>query len=267
MKKTIITLSAAALAVVGANAQGLVAGWDFADVSNLSNAVNGYGAEKTAFNNGVSTSGSIYVDGSNGSSSLTQGTQVFFSANGAQASAPGFSDGFDQTASDLFGGLETGQQSLNFDETGGAFNVTFGFTRSTDVVFNMDWLNESSSVITDIMNVSFSNDGINWTHYAHPSNGDGQYWAGASTTAWAQSTSNAGGLAPAFGAGQSDMTIDLTGLGEVSNVRLEFAGVGANERIGLDNVHIAGSAVPEPSAYAAVVGALALAFVAVRRRK
>ena len=66
MKKTIIALSAVAV-VTGANAQGLVAGWDFADVSNLSGTnVNGYAAEKTAFNNDVNTSGSIVVDGTLG---------------------------------------------------------------------------------------------------------------------------------------------------------------------------------------------------------
>ena len=267
MNKTIITIGAAALVAVSANAQGLVAGWDFADVSNLGNTVNGYGAEKTAINNGVATSGSIYVDGSNGSSNLTQGTQVFFSANGAQAGAPGFGDGFDQTTSDLFGGLETGQQSLNFDETGGAFDVTFGFTAATDVVFNMDWLTETTTAFADILTVSYSNDGTSFTQYAKTGStaADG-YYGGGQTAAWVQSTSDNGGAAGFLGS-QSDMVIDLTGLGEVSFVRLEFSGLGANERIGLDNVHVAGTAVPEPSAYAAIAGALALAFVASRRRK
>lgn len=267
MKKTIITIGASALIALSANAQGLIAGWDFADVTNLAGTnVNGYAAEASAVNNGFATSGTIYVDGTNGSTNLTQGSEVFFAANGAAAGNPGFGDGFDQTTTDLFGGLETGQQSINFDETGGAFNITFGFTAATDVVVNMDWLTESSTAFTDILQVSYSNDGSSFTTYNKAGNTSDGYYGGGQTATWAQSTGDNGGAAT-FLSGQTDMTIDLTGLGEVSYVRFEFQNLGANERVGLDNVHIAGTAVPEPSAYAAIAGALALAFVASRRRK
>lgn len=60
-------------------------------------------------------------------------------------------------------------------------------------------------------------------------------------------------------------TVDLPGgfYGSISELTAAFSGAGS-----LDNVQFNGmSAVPEPSTYAAILGALALGFVAVRRRK
>lgn len=263
MKKTIITLSAVALAIVSANAQGLVAGWDFSGVANLGQTVDGYAAEKTAFNNGVTTSGSI-------SSSLTQGTQINFAANGAAAGQPQFNDGFSTTTSDLFGGAETGQQSLNF-LAGSAFNVVFNFTDAYDVVINADWLTSLTGGATDILNISYSSDsGSSWTTY---DKANGQYAALSSTSGWTQSTGNAGGfIGFVNGGAQSDMVIDLSSVtpnefNTVNAVRFEFVNLNVNERVGLDNVHIAGTAVPEPSAFAAIFGAVALGFAAIRRRR
>ena len=107
----------------GINAQGLIAGWDFAGVTALDAAVNGYVADRTGVNNGVATSGSI-------STTLAQGSQVFFAANGNAATDPGFGDGFDQTTTDLFGGSETGQQSLNFT-AGSSFDIAVSYTHLT----------------------------------------------------------------------------------------------------------------------------------------
>ena len=264
MKKILLTLSAASLAVAGINAQGLVAGWDFADVPSLDTTVNGYAAEKTAFNNGVATSGSI-------SSSLTQGSQVFFAANGNAATAPQFGDGFDTTTTDLFGGGETGQQSLNFT-AGSAFNVVFNFTDAFNVVINADWLTSNTGGATDILDISYSaNGGSTWTTY---NKANGQYAALASTSGWTESDGDAGGfIGFVNGGAQSDMTIDLSSVtadanSTVNAVRFEFVNLAVGERVGLDNVHVTGSAVvPEPSTYAAIFGVIALAIAAVRRRK
>lgn len=263
MKKILLTLSAASVAVAGINAQGLVAGWDFADVPALDSTVNGYAAEKTAFNNGVTTSGSI-------STTLTQGSQVFFAANGNAATAPQFGDGFDQTTTDLFGGGETGQQSLNFT-AGSSFNVVFNFTDAFNVVINADWLTSNTGGATDILDISYSADGgSNWTTY---NKANGQYAALASTSGWTESDGDAGGfIGFVNGGGQSDMTIDLSSVtadanSTVNAVRFEFVNLAAGERVGLDNVHVAGTAVPEPSTYAAIFGVIALAIAAVRRRK
>lgn len=260
MKKSIITLGAIALIATGVNAQGLVAGWDFSGVAALDQTVNGYAPERTNFNNGISTSGSI-------STSLIQNTEVQFAANGAAAGQPGFNDGFDQTTSDLFGGGETGQQSLNFyTPASGSFDVTFNFTPTNDAVINFDWLTASTGFTSDILNVSYGIGGV-FTAYEHPTNGSDAYWAGGSTAGWAQSTGNLGGLAPAFGSGQTDMVIDLDGLEAVDAIRFEFVNLASGERVGIDNVHIAGTAVPEPSAFAAIFGAIALGFAAIRRRR
>jgi hypothetical protein len=261
MKRTIISLGAASVLALSASGQGIVAGWDFADVLALDTTVDGYAAEKrTSNNNGFSTSGSISTNG------LVQNSEVTFAANGAAAGQPGFNDGFSQFTTDGFGGAETGQQSLNVYAPGGAFDLTFSFTESTDVVFNFDWLTSTTGFTVDILDVSYSSDGSIFTPFAHPTNGDSAYWAGGSTAGWAQSTGNLGGLAPAFGAGQTDMSVDLTGLGPIQAVRLEFSGLGVGERVGIDNVHIAGTAIPEPSSFAALAGLLALGFVALRRR-
>lgn len=262
MKNKLLVLSGLLAAVSGASAQGLVAGWDFADVPNLVGTnVNGYASEKGNFNNGYAVTGSI-------STTLTQGTQTFFAANGSAAINPQFNDGFNTTTSDLFGGGETGQQSLNFVNTGGAFDVVFNFTSSTDVVVNFDWLTETTGAFTDIMNVSYSTDGVNFSSYTKAgSTAAGGFGLTGSTAAWGQSTGSSGG-ASSFLFGQTDQVIDLSSeLNPIQAVRFEFVNLGASERVGLDNVHIAGTAVPEPSAFAAIAGVLALGFVAMRRRK
>lgn len=266
MNKKLIILTGFVASVSGASAQGLVAGWDFAGVPNLVGTnVNGYSAEKTFYNNGYFTSGSIITDGTFGSSSLTQGTQTFFAANGSESNTPGF----DTKTSDGFGGGETGQQSLNVNNAGTAFDVVFQFTSAFNVVMNMDWLVESAGLTTDILDISYSADGTNYTSYTPGTNG---YWASGSETTWTSSDTNQSGLVPAFNDGQTDMTVDLSGLtadeeSAISYIRMSFSNLTDGARVGIDNIHITGTAVPEPSAYAALLGMSALALVATRRRR
>lgn len=260
MKNKLLVLSGLLAAVSGLSAQGLVAGWDFAGVPNLVGTnVNGYAAEKTAFNNGFTTSGSI-------STTLTQGTQVTFNALGSSAIDPQDGDGFDVSADAVFDGA--GQTAIEFFNTGGSFDIVFNFTSSTDVVVNFDWLTETTGTFTDIMNVSYSTDGVNFTSYTKAgSTAAGGFGVTGSSAGWGHSTGNSGG-ATGFLYSQADQVIDLTAVVDpVQAVRFEFVNLGASERIGLDNVHVAGTAVPEPSAFAAIAGVLALGFVAVRRRK
>ena len=236
MKKILQILSFVTLSVATLNAQGIIAGWDFEDVPALDTAVNGYAAEKTAINNGVTTSGSILT-------SLTQGSQVSFAANGNAASDPGLSDGFDQTTTDLFGGSETGQQSLNFT-AGSSFNVVFNFSNSYDVIINADWLTEVTGGATDILDVSYSSDGgSTWTSY---NKAEGEYVALGNSSGWTESGSDAGGFLSLVST-QTDMTIDLTSVTDVSSIvnaiRFEFRGLSVSERVGLDNIHISGIAV------------------------
>ncbi len=262
MKKIITISGALALSVLCAHAQGLVAGWDFASITNLNGeTLNGFGAEYDAFNNGYTTAGSI-------TTGLVQGNaanQANFSANG-NASTRG---GFDTTTSTILGGSETGQQSLNiFTAASTDAAVTFNFTASYDVVIDFDWITDQGALIaTDILDVAYSFNGTDFVTYDANST-PGYSLAGASTAAWNNSDTDT--LNGAFFAGQSaeiDLTSVTDSLNTVQAVRFTFNTGVFPTRIGLDNVLVAGTAVPEPSTYAAIAGAFALAFVVYRRRK
>jgi hypothetical protein len=62
--------------------------------------------------------------------------------------------------------------------------------------------------------------------------------------------------------------IDISALDGVANASftMTFTGITGAETVRLDNVQIV-SAVPEPSSFAAIFGALALGFTAIRRRR
>ena len=256
MKKITLISAFVALTALSANAQGLVAGWDFSDIPSVTGNVNGYAAEKTAVNNGYNTSGSIVT-------SLAQGSVISFASNGSAATGVQFNDGFDTTTSDLFGGGATGQQSLNVLSSPSASYNAFEvhFTASNNVVLNFDWLTGSTAAPTDFLNISYSTDGTSFSAFS-------PYGAFANNTAWGK-TSDTGFYAFI---GQANAVVDLTsvssGESTIQAIRFEVANVSASERIGFDNIHVAGTAaVPEPSAFAAIAGALALGFVAVRRRR
>jgi len=272
MKKQILALTTVALTATVANGQSLVAGWDFADVTNLASQTSGYAAEKTAFNNGVTTSGAIYTDGSNGSDNL--GSDARFIAAGRQATGNQFLNGFDTTTTNNIGASATGQQGFEVTNQASAFQFTIGFTSAYDVVVEFDWANSAPSGGSngDFLDVSYSVDGISWTAYQPNASGffGGQYAAFESSSgAWNASTD---ATSHAFTNDQSDATIDLSGftLSEadaIQYVRFEVASNNATNRVAFDNIIVSGTAVPEPSAYAAILGVVALGFVACRRRK
>jgi hypothetical protein len=63
-------------------------------------------------------------------------------------------------------------------------------------------------------------------------------------------------------------TIDLGAFeGGVANIDFTFANFSGAENSFLDNIQVVGTAVPEPSTYAAIFGVIALGFAACRRRK
>ncbi|MEM1223802.1 MAG: PEP-CTERM sorting domain-containing protein [Verrucomicrobiota bacterium] len=271
MKKQILTIGALVAAAAGVNAQGLVAGWDFSDVSNLAQATDGYAAEKTAINNGIVTSGTLYTGGSFTSTAFTPITESVFAAAGRGATGVQFGDGFDTTTTQNFGATPTGQQALSFTGLSSDYQFVIGFTSSTDVVLNFDWANTETSggSFGDFLNISYSSDGVNFTSFA-PNSGSsfvapGSYAAFEDTAGWSASTDASAGFA--FADGQSDASVDLSGFGEISFIRFEVDAPSASGRIGFDNIHVAGTSVPEPSAFAAILGVAALAFAANRRRR
>lgn len=275
MKKQIIALAAVAAATVSANGQGMIVGWDFADVINLGQSTT-YAAEKTAFNNSVSTSGSIYADGTFGSDNL--GTDARFIAAGRQATGNQFLNGFDITTTNNIGASATGQQGFEVTNRSSAYQFTIGFTSAYDVTVEFDWANSAASggAFGDFLNVSYSADGTTWTSYA-PNSGSSFVAANSyaafetSSGAWAASTDTPGTYG--FVDGQSDATIDLSGIAvdeasAIQYVRFEVLSNSAATRVAFDNILVSGTAVvPEPSTFGAIFGVVALGFVAARRRK
>jgi hypothetical protein len=261
MKKTIITVSAAAMAALCANGQDFIAGWDFADLGGdgLGTLVNGFENDVVG---GVG-SGTITTD-------LAQGSVINFASNGSQATGAQFLNGFDQLNSAVFGAPATGQQSLNIlSSPSSAFNAfTVNFTLANDVVINFDWLNSGAvaSNFGDFINISYSMDGVTFTPFTLPgSTAAGGYGAFAATSAWGKTTDSA------FYnfLNQSDAVLDLTSVSAANGiqaVRFEIEGVAPGDRLAFDNIHVAGSIIPEPSSFAAIAGALALGLVAIRRR-
>lgn len=106
----------------------------------------------------------------------------------------------------------------------------------------------------------YSTDGTNWTSATAGDSG-----------AFSTNASSYGFTTPVS---TTSRTVTLTSLNLASGsdvyFRWNFNTTGANSQgIGLDNFSITAStsAIPEPSTYAAIVGAVALGFVAVRRRR
>jgi hypothetical protein len=71
-------------------------------------------------------------------------------------------------------------------------------------------------------------------------------------------------------AGQDALfTVDISTLAGLSNAQVgfSFANFTGTDNAVMDNIQVTGTVVPEPSAFAAIFGALALGFTAIRRRR
>lgn len=254
---------------------GLLAGWDFADVANVSADVNTYASER----NGVGVSGTLYTDGSNGSSALTQVSagssyQTRFVSYGRATSATSFrgQNGFDQAGTRAIGGPATGQQAVQFTNSSSSFDIVFGLSSAAnDVLVEFDWMTSgtlTSDTYGDWLNVSYSADGVSFTELNPNTNDDivgSDFYAADSANSWTASSTTGGLLTLA--SGQSNSAIDLTAAGNVQYIKFSVGAVNSGAELYLDNVSITGTAVPEPSTYAAIFGVVALAIAAYRRRK
>lgn len=263
-QKKYITLcvTALALSLTSVQAQEMVAGWDFSQYSGdgfntLSNPPtlpftetlnanysdrdpNGIGLESVPFGtlhyDGLFGSTDVDPDGttddiwpSNGdlSSNTSVGRELFDPSNGAIS---------------LFEGAQENNFKLKFLSTTALSIVFVADTTSIATSFT-DWsvsfagldLTAGDSSAANI-DVSFSTDGVNYG---------------------AAQTFNLTGVDTAFSTGA---IADVT---QTAYFKFDFGGTD----LGIDNVGITGTAVPEPSAFAALAGALALGFVAVRRRR
>jgi hypothetical protein len=244
---------------------GLLAGWDFADVANVSADVNTYASER----NGVGVSGTLYTDGSNSSSALTQVSagssyQTRFVSYGRATSA--------QAGTRAIGGPATGQQAVQFTNSSSSFDIVFGLSSAAnDVLVEFDWMTSgtlTSDAYGDWLNVSYSADGVSFTELNPNTNDDivgSDFYAADSANSWTASSTTGGLLTLA--SGQSNSAIDLTAAGNVQYIKFSVGAVNSGAELYLDNVSITGTVVPEPSTYAAIFGVVALAIAAYRRRK
>lgn len=260
-QKKYITLGVAAfaLSLASAQAQEMVAGWDFSQyagdsVNSIDGATftetlnanysdrdsNGVGLEAGAFGtlhydgafgstnvNPDGTSDEIWPSSGNLSSNTNVGTKLFDSAN-SQVSANEGAQQFNLALKLLT------QDAMSVVFAADTTSISTSFTDWSVSFAGLDLTAGDASPAN--VDVSFSSDGVNY---------------GATTTF------NLTGIDSAFSTGTfADAT-------QTAFFKFDFGGTD----LAVDNVGITGTVVPEPSAFAAIAGALALGAVAVRRRR
>lgn len=281
MKKNIILLGTLALTCATGFSQGIVAGWDFKSIPNIATGVDSYSAEHTGFNNGNLTNGTLYTDGSFTSTNFVQNPNssatTRWIAAGRQATGLQAANGFDQALTNNIGTVSNGNLGLEFLNSTTNYQFVIGFTSSFDVSVYYDFSSSqgSGAPLGDYINISYSADGINWDAYAPNSGGStvapNGYAAIENTSGWSASTDEGGLLALADG--QTNSVVDLTSLTSDASSAIQFvrfevdAPTTLSGRQAFDNILVTGTAVPEPSTYAAIFGMVVFAFTALRRRK
>jgi hypothetical protein len=245
MKKTIVTLLMGAVCIGAANAQ-LIAGWDFQTTATGGTALGAQdGAQPTLFNANFG-SGTLYLDGSEGSSSWVSSATASRELNAFTGTAVNASNGLST--------VTTSPAALAFvNETANGKFAVFKFDLSTvfdPIEITLSAQRTSTGFTTQTW--EFSTDGITY-------NPIGTLVSGTTT----------GTIASSFG-GSGILTLpQFSGLAGASTafVRATFDGATSgtgNNRV--DNIQF--NAVPEPSTYAmlALAGA-GLAGYTIRRRR
>lgn len=228
MKKLIITLASASLALSLATAQQFVAAWDF-DGSGVSGVGAGDG--------GLDTDGNFTLDSSDFVSADYSGSGLF-SWTGLDTNASGFQPNIISTnaTDDVAGGVTT---------LGGGFSFLVSASADAGDSFTLSGLDFTG---LESANLSFG---------AQVQNFDGS------------ATVNVGGSATALSGADTEYNVDISSLDGLANqsIQFTFANFSGVENMVFDNFQVTATAVPEPSSFAALAGALALGFVATRRRK
>lgn len=257
MKKLLLNLLFLSLAV-SAHAQTAapLAGWDFDQVVNLDQSVDGYANDKPFSNNGFSGGGYLSTE-----LPLSTSGGLKFAANGRQASGTAADYGFDTKTTTNVGSTDaTGQQSLNiYNAPSASFHAfTVHFNDATNVTMVFD---------------TAGGDTFGGWNFEYSTDGGSTFTSAGSHTVFGTgddnwSTSEVTGGFYGF-IGQSGGTLDLSSVTDPINaIKFNVQNATAGERIGIDNILVQGiTVVPEPSTYALIVGIIAFGFMSLSRKR
>ncbi len=255
-------LAVSVLSGLHAQDKTLIAGWDFSQSQSVNttaaqNALNGswnanyshQGAQAPSANYDASAVfGSVYWDGQFGSSTTN------FNATDQTAQVSGRTNVLGLTSNDSQS-ISTFNASSSYTQlraTGQtvAVNATLGFIADVAVTFALDAGSAKSD--WELLFAAIDSDGATIN-------------VDASTTgAFAGEETSFGSLS--IGTTDTGYGVDFSSLGSTQELYVRMSAVDvAGGTLNIDNVGF--SAVPEPSAYAAIFGAIAIAFAVVRRRR
>lgn len=240
MKKTLLTASLLLLLAAGANAQVLVAGWDFETTTTGGTLItaSSVGNPSPLLYNANFGSGTIYLDGTNGSSTWTSGiTNPEVTSFGGTSVNAG--DGFATGAS-----LALANSSANSKYAVFAFSMT-GYTDLT-----ISYATQATATGFNLQTWEYSTNGINW---------------------FALDTFDPklGGTTSTTFASVGVVTLATTsGLDNAATAYVRLSLTGASATAGnnrLDNIQF--NAIPEPTTYAMLLFAGGVMFWMVRRHR
>ena len=247
--KTIYIITASLAAFAAANAQSYVAGWDFQSAGGSAVLADGYNSDRNIGTaDAIITSSDFNFIANNGVGDTTINGTAFWQANG-------FDGG-------NLGDNSTGTRGI-FINDGGSLEIAFNATNSTNTAFSMMW-------DVAVLGTFGTEQTVPFTFYSDVFTVD--LFNGNSLLSGDILAAND------FNGGyNTDIEeVDVSLLDGVSNARIVITAnanlpLNPGENLTLDNFAVSGtgfiSPVPEPSAFAAIAGALALAFVGARRRR
>ncbi|MGB0333888.1 MAG: PEP-CTERM sorting domain-containing protein [Opitutales bacterium] len=249
MKKYTYIAAASLLSVAAANAQSLIAGWDFTDVTDYSGGLPFISAETTDLAPDVNAGnfGAVHFDGQFGSTDSTGGSNVVYSNNPA-----GLASNADITTRPLPSEDFSGSNSLLLDGYTAGFPGNVVIAVNAGSAFNTWGLSYAAGIGGSVadgvtLDWEYSFDGSNYLNL------------GSDAVAGGDEGGSFFGFADATASSEIFFRLSFTGLNDANAFGDEF--------VLLDNVAVYGTVVPEPSAFAALAGVIALGFVAIRRRK
>jgi len=265
--KNIITSAVALTLITGAaSAQSLVAGWDFSQVQSPNTTVAQGGLQgswsanytdrgvaiPSANYTDASAFGTVYWDGSFGSTV----TDFNNFSGGAEVRGQTTANGVNNLTS-------------NDSQSESTFNSasSYGFLRSSGQSVAQDAMLTfvDDVTITFALNAGSVKNSWSLLFAAQDSNSASLAVDASTTGLFAGEETSFGSLA--IDSSDKGYAVDFSSLGSTQTLFVRFAATGAGGgELAIDNVGFS-AVVPEPSTYAAIFGAIALAFVAVRRRK